>query len=156
MNKYYTRNAYQWVSVTVARGAQRGSKELERSRGRKRATRRKSPKPSTAEKFHKANTLEDRVEIGREVAELRINAAGSKGMAWRKIRERLGLKNNEFHKVIRLEDHFHESVVERIESFEDGWEYNGKLEDLLGFKPAGELANRIEACKPKPAPTPSF
>ena len=116
-------------SATVAREAQRGSE---------------------------ANTLEDRVEIGRKVAELRINAAGSTGIAWRKIRERLGLKNNEFHNGIRLEDHFHESVVERIESFEDGWEYNGKLDRLLGFKPVGELANRIEACKPKPAPTPSF
>ena len=62
------------------------------------------------------------------------------------------LGNDEFHKVIRLEDHFQESVVERIESFKDGWEYNGKLEVLLGFEPVGELANRIEACKPKPAP----
>ena len=77
-------------------------------------------------------------------------------MTWRKIRAELGLKNDEFHKVIRLEDHFHESVVERIESFEDGWKYNGKLDRLLGFEPVGELANRIEACKPKPAPTPSF
>ena len=96
-------------------------------------------------------TLEDRVEIGRKVAELRINAAGSKPLAWEKIREKLGLRYDEFHKGIRLEDHFQESVVERIESFEDGWEYGGKLEVLLGFEPAVELANRIEACKPKPA-----
>ena len=156
MNKYYTRNAYQRVSVTVARGAQRGSKELERSRGRKRATRRESSKPPTAEKFHKANTLEDRVEIGRKVAELRINSAGLKPISWHQIRAKLGLKNDEFHKVIRLEDHFHESVIKRIESFEDGWEYNGKLDRLLGFEPVGELANRIEACKPKPAPMPLF
>ena len=108
------------------------------------------PKSSIAEKFRAANTLEDRVEIGRKVAELRINASGSKGLAWRAIRERLGLKNDEFHKVVRLEDHFHESVVERIESFKDGWEYSGELESLLGFKPVGELANRIEACKPTP------
>ena len=156
MGRYYKKNAYQRLNMTVARGAQRGSKELERSRGRKRATRRKSPKPSTTEKFHKANTLEDRVGIGRKVAELRINSAGSKLMSWRRIRDKLGLKNDEFHKVIRLEDHFHKSVVKRIESFEDGWEYNGKLDYLLGFEPVGELANRIEACKPKPAPTPSF
>ena len=108
---------------------------------------RKQPKTS--------KTLEDRVEIGRKVAELRINAAGSKPLAWKKIREKLGLKNDEFHKVIRLEDHFKESVVERIESFEDGWEYDGNLEVLLGFKPVGELANRIKACKPAPnAPSP--
>lgn len=106
------------------------------------------PKSSIAEKFRAVNTLEDRVEIGRKVAELRINASGSKGLAWREIRGRLGLKNDEFHKVVRLEDHFQESVVERIESFKDGWEYSGKLESLLGFKPVGELANRIEACKP--------
>ena len=37
------------------------------------------PKSSTAEKVRAANTLEDRVEIGRKVAELRINASGSKG-----------------------------------------------------------------------------
>ena len=108
------------------------------------------PKSSIAEKFRAANTLEDRMEIGRKVAELRINASGLKGLAWREIRKRLGLKNDEFHKVVRLEEHFHESVVERIESFEDGWEYSGKLESLLGFKPVGELANRIEACKPTP------
>ena len=94
--------------------------------------------------------LEDRKEIGRKVAELRINASGSKPLAWKKIREKLGLKNDEFHKRIRLEGHFRESVVERIESFKGGWEYSGKLEKLLGFKPVGELANRIEACKPKP------
>ena len=110
------------------------------------------PKSTAAEKFRAANTLEDRKEIGRQVAELRINSAGSKPMSWKKIREKLGLKNDEFHKGIRLEDHFRESVVERIESFEEGWVYGGKLEVLLGFKPVGELANRIEACKPKPAP----
>ena len=109
------------VGVTVAREAQRGSE---------------------------ANTLEDRVEIGRKVAELRINAAGSKGIAWRKIRERLGLKNNEFHNGIRLEDHFRESVVKRIESFEDGWECQVDLTVLCGFEPTGEWLDRIETCRP--------
>ena len=107
------------------------------------------PKLSTADKFRQAKSLEERVEIGRQVAELRINATGLKGLSWKKIREKLGLKNDEFHEVVRLENHFHESCVERIESFEDGWEYGGKLEFLLGFDPVGELADRIEACKPK-------
>lgn len=98
------------------------------------------------------NELADRKEIARKVAELRINAAESKPLAWKKIREKLGLKNDEFHKVIRIEGYFRESMVERIESFEDGWEYGGKLKVLLGFEPVGELANRIEACKAKPAP----
>ncbi len=112
-------------------------------------------KPSTiAKRFRAATTLEDRVEIGRKVAALRINAAGSRGMPWREIREELRrteglhLRQEDLREVIRREDHFKESVVERIESFENGWEYGGKLEDLLGFKPIGELANRIEACRP--------
>ena len=108
------------------------------------------PKSSIAEKFRAATTLEDRVEIGRKVAELRINSQGSRPMSWRRIREKLGLKNDEFHKVVRLEDHFKESVVERIESFEGSWQYSGKLNVLLGFEPVGELANRIEACKRAP------
>lgn len=116
------------------------------------------PKSSTAKKFREANTLEDRVEIGRKVAALRINAAGSSGMAWRKIREELRrteglhLKQEDLREVIRREDHFKESVVECIESFEGGWECQGDLTVLCGFEPVGELANRIEACKPKPAP----
>jgi hypothetical protein len=88
------------------------------------------------------------VEIGHKVAELRINAAGSEGIAWRKIRERLELKNNEFHNGIRLEDHFKESVVQRIESFKRGWECQVDLERLCGFKPTGEWLDRIEACRP--------
>ena len=106
-------------------------------------------KKSAADKFREAKSLDERKEIGRQVAELRINSTGSKP-SWRSIRTKLGLKNDEFHKVIRLEDHFRESVVERIESFEDGWQYDGKLEVLLGFEPLGELLERIEACKPTP------
>ena len=89
------------------------------------------------------------MEIGRKVAELRIDATGSKPLAWYIIREQLGLTRNEFHEGIRPEDHFKESVVERIESFESGWESNRNLERLLGFKPVGEWLDRIEACKPR-------
>ena len=138
---------------TISDRSQEKAERAADQKGHRRAASKEltsEPKSSIAEKFRAANTLEDRVEIGRKVAELRINASGSKGLAWRDIRERLGLKNDEFHKVVRLEDHFHESVVERIESFKDGWEYSGKLESLLGFEPVGELANRIEACKPTP------
>lgn len=108
-----------------------------------------TPKPTAVDKFKVDNSLEDRVEIGRKVAELRINAEGSKPLAWRVIRGRLNLRNDEFHKVVRLEDHFKESCVTRIESFKDGWEYNGKLDVLLGFIPEGTLLERIEACKPE-------
>ena len=109
-----------------------------------------------AERFLGRTTFEDRVKIGRKVAALRINAEGSKGMAWRKIREELRrteglhLEQEDLREVIRREDHFKESVVERIESFEGGWQYSGKLNVLLGFEPIGEWANRIEACKPAP------
>ena len=123
---YYKRNAYSRVSRTEALGAQKANRDpLE---------------PAETQK-----------EIGRKVAELRINATGSKPPSWRSIREKLNLGNDEFHKGIRLEHHFHESVVERIESFEDGWECKGNLKVLLGFTPVGELAKRIQACKPKPA-----
>ena len=105
-------------------------------------------KTSIAERYAAETTEEERNELAVKVAELRINEEGTKGLAWRKIREELGLKNDEFHKVIRHEDHYKESCIQRIESFEGGWEYGGKLEDLLGFDPVGELLDRIEACKP--------
>ena len=107
------------------------------------------PKLSIAEKFRASTTLEDRVEIGRKIAELRINATGSRGMAWKLIRQELNLRNDEFHEVIRKEDHFKESVVKRIESFEGGWECQGNLTVLCGFEPTGEWLDRIEACKPR-------
>ena len=139
------------VSKTAAErvvGAIEVHNELEKT-SRRRVS---EPKPSLAEKYKADNSLEDRVEVGRKVAELRINATGSKPLAWRDIRQKLNLKNDEFHKVVRLEDHFKESVVQRIESFQGGWEYKGKLHVLLGFEPTGELLQRIEACKPVSAP----
>ena len=108
-----------------------------------------------AERFRARTTLEERETIGRMVAALRINAEGSKGMAWWKIREELRrtdglhLKQEDLREVIRHEDHFKESVVERIESFEGGWEYQGDLTVLCGFEPIGEWLDRIEACKPR-------
>ena len=107
-----------------------------------------------AERFLARTTLEERVEIGRKVAALRINAEGAKGMAWWKIRaelrrtERLHLKQEDLREVIRREDHFKESIVERIESFEGGWECQVDLTVLCGFEPIGEWLDRIEVCKP--------
>ena len=108
-----------------------------------------------AERFRARTTLEERETIGHKVAALRINAEGSKGMAWREIRkelrrtEGLHLKQEDLREVIRREDHFRESVVERIESFEGGWECQGDLTVLCGFEPTGEWLDRIEACKPR-------
>ena len=70
---------------------------------------------------------------------MRIDAEGSKGVAWREIREELRrteglhLKQEDLREVIRREDHFKESVVERIESFEDGWECQGDPYSSMWF-----------------------
>ena len=109
----------------------------------------KNERSPIAERFQERTPLEDPVEIGRKVAELRINPEGAEGIAWWKIREQLGLTRNQFHKGIRCEDHFKESIVERIESFEGGWECHVNLERLCGFEPTGEWLDRIEACKPR-------
>ena len=82
-------------------------------------------------------TEETRDELAVKVAELRINATGSKPLAWKRIREKLGLKNDEFHKVIRLSEGYRTAVIERIKSLkasEEGWEYSGKLEVLTGIE----------------------
>lgn len=85
-----------------------------------------------------ADTTEDeRNEVAVKVAELRINASGSKGLAWKKIREELGLEYDQFHKVIRYSDGYREAVIARIKklrSQEGGWEYSGKLDYLTGIK----------------------
>ena len=106
------------------------------------------PKKSVSDKYREENTLSDRIKTGEDVAELRINSSGSKPMSWSKIRQKLQLKNDEFHKVIRLEDHFMESCIKRIESFSEGWFYEGKISVLLGFEPDPEQLARIEARKP--------
>ena len=131
-------------------------KKAKVGKAKKSSTRKVSePKPSIGEKFRAANTLEDRVEIGRKVAALRINAEGSKGMAWHKICEELRrteglhLEQEDLREVIRREDHFKESVIERIESFEGGWECQVDLTVLCGFEPTGEWLDQIEACKPR-------
>ena len=74
--------------------------------------------------------------MAQQVAEKRINAAGSKPLAWRRIRESLGLKNDQFHKIIRHSSGWLEAVVDRItalEASDEGWEYSGKLDVLTGI-----------------------
>ena len=78
----------------------------------------------------------DHNNVAVKVVELRINATGSKPMAWRKIREKLGLKNNEFHKDIRLSAGYRKAVITRIKRLkarEEGWEYSGDLSRLTGI-----------------------
>ena len=97
----------------------------------------KKKKPSIAERYVAETTVEDRDGIAAKVVELRINATGSKPLAWKKIREKLGLKENQFHKVIRHSEGYRRAVIQRIKSLkaqEGGWEYNGKLEVLTGIE----------------------
>ena len=82
-------------------------------------------------------TEADRNKVAVKVVEMRINASGSKPMSWRRIREELGLKNDQFHKVIRRSAGYRKAVIDRIKSLktqEGGWEYSGKLESLTGIE----------------------
>ena len=94
-------------------------------------------KSSIAERYRSETTETDRNRVAVKVVEMRINSSGSRPMAWRKIREELGLKNDEFHKVIRPSEGYRKAVIGRIKSLkaqEGGWEYNGKLDVLTGIK----------------------
>ena len=99
---------------------------------------------STAIRFVVETTEGARNEIAVKVVELRINEEGSKPIAWKKIREKLGLKEDQFHKVIRPSEGYRTAVIERIKSLkstEGGWEYNGKLSVLTGIE---DIENYLE------------
>ena len=94
-------------------------------------------KPTKLEEFIADNPVEVRDDIAIEVAERRINAEGTRPRAWRSIREELGLRNEEFHQLIRKSQGWHNAVCERIADLldqEGGWAYNGKLETLTGIE----------------------
>ncbi len=94
-------------------------------------------KPSIAERYTSETTEADRDELAVKIAKIRINATGSKPIAWHKIREKFGLKNDEFHKVIRLSAGYRKAVIDRIKQLKsrpEGWEYSGKLEVLTGIE----------------------
>ena len=91
---------------------------------------------SVAKRYIAETTEEDRNGVARQVAELRINASGSRPLRWPSIREKLGLKKDEFHKVIRPSKGYRTAVIDRIKSLKGsgkGWEYSGKLEFLTGI-----------------------
>ncbi len=100
-------------------------------------TKYRKKKRSIAERYVGETTVEDRDCIAAKVVELRINATGSKPLAWKKIREKLGLQNAQFHEVIRHSEGYRKAVIQRIKSLKaqkGGWEYNGKLEVLTGIE----------------------
>ena len=98
----------------------------------------------TAIRFIAETTEGTRNEIAAKVVELRINEEGSRPIAWKKIREELGLHNDHFHKVIRLSEGYREAVIERIKKLraqDGGWEYNGKFSVLTGIE---DIENYLE------------
>ncbi|MXZ00969.1 hypothetical protein F4Y93_10100 [Candidatus Poribacteria bacterium] len=97
------------------------------------ATKRRS---SIAERYVRETTEEERNALAVQIAEMRINAAGSRPIAWKDIREQFGFKNDQFHKVIRLSKGYRDAVIARIKTLkaqDGGWEYNGKLGSLTGI-----------------------
>ena len=112
-------------------------REIRREVAKSTKTKSRKKKSSIAERYVAETTVEDRDGIAAKVVELRINATGSKPLAWKKIREKLGLKNDQFHEVIRHSEGYRKAVIQRIKSLkaqEGGWEYNGKLEVLTGIE----------------------
>ena len=112
-------------------------REIRREVVRSTKTKSRKKKSSIAERYVAETTVEDRDGIAAKVVELRINATGSKPLAWKKIREKLGLKNDQFHEVIRKSEGYRKAVIQRIKSLrtqDGGWEYNGKLENLTGIE----------------------
>ena len=95
-------------------------------------------------RFVAETTEGTRNEIAVKVVELRINKEGSRPIAWKKIREELGLHNDHFHLVIRYSEGYLNAVIERIKSLKSadgGWEYNGKLSALTGIE---DIENYLE------------
>ena len=91
---------------------------------------------SIAERYVRETTEEERNLLAVQIAEMRINATGSRPIAWKNIREPFGLKEDEFHKVIRLSKGYRDAVIARIKTLkaqDGGWEYNGKLGSLTGI-----------------------
>ena len=111
------------------------SKE-ERKEFKSPKTKPRKKKPTIVERYVSDTTEAYRNQVAMKVVKMRINATGSKPLAWRKIREKLGLKNDEFHHVIRLSAGYREAVIDRIKRLkaqEGGWKYSGKLENLTGI-----------------------
>ena len=77
-------------------------------------TKSRKKKPSIAERYIPETTETDRDSVAAKVVEMRINSSGSKPMSWRRIREKLGLKNDQFRKVIRLSERYRKAVIQRI------------------------------------------
>ena len=101
----------------------------------------REPRLSIADRYVTETTEEDRDKLAVQIAARRINAMGSKPLAWKAIRAEFGLKNDQFHKVIRHSAGYRKAVIDRIKSLkaqEGGWEYSGKLGYLTGIDDISE------------------
>ena len=110
--------------------------EVHKAISQSTARKAREKKPSISERYVVSTTEEDRDSVAVKVANIRINATGSKPMSWKKIRERLGLKLDEFHKIIRHSEGYREAVINRIKTLkaqQGGWTYNGKMDVLTGI-----------------------
>ncbi|RKU12253.1 hypothetical protein C6503_17605 [Candidatus Poribacteria bacterium] len=99
----------------------------------------------TLTESEKEETEEERVEIAKRVAELRLNPDASRKMSWKNIREEVLLTNDEFHENIRISDYYKEVMLERLGNLiDEGWVYNGCLNILCGFDVPEEFVERME------------
>ena len=107
-------------------------KTLSENKPRKKAER----GPTKLEQYISDTPEEERDRMAIEVAIRRINSEGGRPRAWRSIRDELGLRNEEFHKVIRVSDGWIRAVVGRIAQLKldnPDWNYSGKLDVLTGI-----------------------
>ena len=121
----------------------------------------KTPKPRVTfrEKFAESTTEEERVEIAKQVAKLRLDADATRAMSWKNIREEVLLTSDEFHKIIRISDYYKEVMLHRLGSLiDEGWVYNGSLNILCGFDVPEEFIEKMESnkTKAKVAEAPSY
>lgn len=98
-----------------------------------------SPQPRTtvAQRFSRESSVDEIRKISDMMVELRIADDGSRPLSWKNCRAELNLRNDEFHKVIRLSPQYRAAVIARINKLrarEEGWEYRGKLENLTGIE----------------------
>ena len=144
---------FDWSLIT-----DRPAKEVEREERRKereqnkKERKKKDPKEKSSvvfrSKFLETTTEEDRIELARKIALLRLDPESNRPLSWRKIREHeeISLANDDFHKVIRISEYYENVMLERLgELIDHGWSYKGSLETLCGFGVPEEIIERMDA-----------
>lgn len=95
------------------------------------------PPTTVTQRFSPETSVDEIRKISDMMVELRIADDGSRPLSWKNCRAELNLRNDEFHKVIRLSPQYRAAVIARINKLrarEEGWEYRGKLEVLTGIE----------------------